>query len=110
MRLPAKVYALRHEGTGKIYVGMSSRLKQRIQHHMSSLRIGKHPVEDLQFDYNNHGKEITVIVLDEVQDYDERKKEFAWQIKLRTLDRRYGYNYKDPVTKWYNREYTTPQT
>lgn len=63
-------------------------------------------MEDLQADYNRYGENFIISLLDEVSCYAEKNKEFTWQIKLGTLDRRRGYNYKDPVTKWYNRGQT----
>ena len=103
MKLPAKVYAIRCEANGKVYVGMSSNVKQRWSRHMSRLRAGKHHVPDMQADYDKYGECFSFAVIDDVNTYDDRRKEFAWQIKLKTLDRRYGYNYRDPVTSWYNR-------
>lgn len=103
MKLPAKVYAIRHDITGKIYVGCTGNLRQRLCHHLASLRRGEHPVEDMQSDYNLYGEHYTISVLDEINQFSERHKEFKWQIKLGTLDRQRGYNYKDPVTRWYNR-------
>lgn len=103
MKLPAKVYAIECTANGKVYIGMSSNVKHRWSHHLSDLRAGRHRVPDMQEDYNKYGECFSFSVVDEVNTYADRCKEFKWQIKLKTLDRRYGYNYRDPVTKWYNR-------
>ena len=103
MRLPSWVYAIRHDITGKTYVGISCNPKRRLYQHLYRLRKGAHEVGDMQADYNKYGEHLTFSILEEVQTYQERNKEFKWQIRLNTLDRRYGYNYKDPVTSWYNR-------
>lgn len=100
MKLPAYVYELKHETTGKAYIGISHNPKRRLNQHLCLLRRGRHPVEDLQTDYNKHGEMFSFRILEEVLSIDKRSREFAWQLKLRTLERHRGYNYKDPVTNW----------
>ena len=100
MKLPKWVYAITLEATGKIYVGMTQDPAQRYRHHTYLLRKGKHPVEDMQADYNTYGGPVTIRVLDKVETPEEKGKEFGWQLNLRTLERGQGYNYKDPVTNW----------
>lgn len=100
MHFPAYVYEIRHEITGKSYVGISQNPKRRLSHHLHLLRMSKHPVEDMQSDYNKHGARFSFRILEEVPTRDKRSREFAWQLKLRTLERHRGYNYKDPSTNW----------
>ena len=100
MQFPAYVYEIKHEITGKSYVGISHNPKRRLYSHMYLLRRGKHPVEDMQTDYNEHGACFLFRVLEEIPTIDKRSREFAWQLKLHTLERHRGYNYKDPATKW----------
>ena len=100
MKFPAYVYELKHNSTGKAYIGISHNPKQRLSNHLYALRHGSHPVEDLQADFNAHGEDISFRILEEILTKDKRGREFAWQLKLRTLERSSGYNYKDPVTRW----------
>lgn len=102
MKLPAKIYILRHEPTGKIYVGRTADPEERRKRHLIELRAGRHNIEDLQADYNRYGGSVTFEIIDEVNNWEERDKEWKWQQKLRTYDRRYGYNYKDLALAWHN--------
>ncbi|MBO7275499.1 MAG: GIY-YIG nuclease family protein [Clostridia bacterium] len=103
MKYPAWVYVLRNETNGKAYVGISSNPKRRKSTHLSDLRCGRHPVEDMQADFTRCGGRFSFTILERVDERSQRSAEFRWQIKLRTLNRHTGYNYKDPVTNWYNR-------
>lgn len=100
MKFPQRVYAIKHRTTGKIYVGRSSRPKARIKRHLCNLRGGRHPVEDMQADYDKYGEHYSFYLLDFIRTWGERNKEFQWQLKLNSLYRDYGYNYKDPVANW----------
>ena len=104
MKLPMVVYIIKNEVTGKIYVGRSSNLKVRVQQHMNLLRRGMHPVEDMQADFDEYGDHFRVIVIDKIETYGDRSKEGQWQKRLNTLDRRYGYNYRDPLIIHYGRK------
>jgi hypothetical protein len=100
MHYPAWVYSITLDATGKKYIGISHNPKKRLSAHLWALRHGKHPVEDMQADYNRFGSSISFHILEEVREQNERNKEFKWQLRLRTLERGRGYNYKDPVTNW----------
>lgn len=100
MKLPKWVYALTLDATGKTYIGMTQAPTLRYKQHLQRLRAGTHPVEDMQTDYNVYGGAVSFRVLDKVETWADRRKEFQWQLKLHTLDRSRGYNYKDPVTNW----------
>lgn len=102
MKFPAYVYELKHEITGKSYVGISHNPRQRLSNHLYGLRHGTHPVEDMQTDYDEYGEHFTFRILEYVPDR-SHNRELAWQIELHTLERHRGYNYKDPVTKWWFR-------
>lgn len=95
MKFPRNVYAIMHNTTKRIYVGSSCRPEARYRNHLSNLRNGKHPVEDMQADYDRHGENYTFFIVDEINSYEERKKELDWMRKLNTTSRGTGYNYKD---------------
>ena len=90
------VYALKHNQTGRIYVGRTVDLMKRIDNHFHQLRHGKHHVELMQSDFNNLGGDYIVYALDSINEFGEEKKEFEWMEKLKTYDKQFGYNYQDP--------------
>lgn len=95
MAIPCYVYLLLNTITGKCYVGSSGNPKNRYATHISNLKRNKHSVDDMQSDFNKYGDCFQMILLDTINDVNERPKEYAWMQKLNTTDRRYGYNYKD---------------
>lgn len=99
MKFPRKVYAIQHNVTKKIYVGSSNNVENRYLNHIYALRKHKHGVEDLQQDYDEYGEDFSLFILDEINCYEERKKEFEWMKKYNTLTRGVGYNYKDNFKK-----------
>lgn len=97
MKLPRTVYALRHEATGKIYIGSTANVHQRLLKHTNRLRNGTHNSKSLQADYDRHkDKSLTLIPLDEIRKFDERDKEYEWMEFYNTFDPAHGYNYADP--------------
>ena len=99
MELPRKVYAIQHNTTKRIYIGSSKDVRSRYQSHMSLLRNGKHQVEDMQKDFDEHGEDYSLYILDEILDDSENSKEYEWMRKYNTRTRGVGYNYKDRETK-----------
>lgn len=95
MKFPRQVYAIQHLVTRKIYIGSSANVEQRYATHLSQLRKGTHPVEDFQQDYNEHGEQLRLAILDEIADKWELDKEYEWMDLYETYKRPYGYNYKD---------------
>lgn len=99
MRLPRHVYAIRHNPTGRMYIGSSFNIKKRVYQHMQMLRSGCHHVQDMQDDFNEYGEGYSVFILDEITCYRERSKEYNWMKKYGTYIRGIGYNYKDHAKK-----------
>lgn len=100
MKYPAYIYVMVVGGTGKTYVGISANPKARFARHKSLLQAGKHPVEDMQADYNaSTNKHLSYFVMEKVNTETERFKEHRWQVKLQSYDRSRGYNYKDPTAR-----------
>lgn len=97
MKLPRTVYALRHEATGKMYIGSTANPQQRLRKHLNRLKNGTHNSARLQEDYTKHpDKSVTLVLLDEIQSFDERDKEYKWMEIYNTFDPAHGYNYADP--------------
>lgn len=95
-RYPRTVYAIQHKPTGRIYVGSTNDLDARLKAHMGALKAGKHPNKLMQEDYNLHGGDYEVFVLDEYDSYETRSTEHEWMEELNTGDERIGYNSRDP--------------
>lgn len=95
MILPRKVYAIRHDTTQKIYVGSTENVERRFAQHLSRLRCGTHPVEDMQKDYDSFGAKFSLFILDEIVRHEDREKEYVWMKKLNSHIRGVGYNYND---------------
>lgn len=98
MNYPRKVYAIRHNVTGRVYIGSSCRVDRRFQQHISDLRCHRHPVEDMQADFDQYGDDFTLTVLEHVATNADRNREYDWMKKNQSYIRGVGYNYKDP--KW----------
>lgn len=95
MKLPRQVYGIRHNVTGRIYIGSSANVEKRIYKHMQMLRNGCHHVGDMQADFREYGDNYSVLILDEIRSYQERSKEYCWMKKYKSFIRGVGYNYKD---------------
>ena len=95
MDYPKTIYAIQHNVTKKIYVGSSNDVENRYLSHVYALRNQKHSVEDLQEDFNVYGEDFSLFLLDEIRDFEERHKEFAYMKKYNSHIRGQGYNYKD---------------
>lgn len=99
MKLPRQVYAIRHNVTGKMYIGSSANVQKRVYQHFRMLKAGCHYIEDMQEDFNEHGEDYSVFILDEIKDWHERVKEYEWMAKCSSCVRGIGYNYKDHAKK-----------
>ncbi len=95
MDYPRYVYAITHNRTGKVYVGSSKNVKVRYDNHIILLRNHKHPVEDLQADFDRFGEDFTFAVVDEISIHSDKFKEYEWMEKYQSYIRGKGYNYKD---------------
>lgn len=95
MRFPRFVYAIQHKVTKKIYVGSSHTPEQRYMSHIYALRNNSHPVGDMQVDFERYGENFTFYILDRLENWEDRNREYAWMRRFKSYDRQYGYNYKD---------------
>ena len=98
MKFPRKVYAITHNRTGRSYVGSSCDAVSRFHQHINDLRGRRHIVEDMQDDFDNYGEDYSFVMLDSINSWDERVKEYEWQKKYQSNVRGTGYNYQD--AKW----------
>lgn len=95
MDYPKVVYAVQHKVTKKMYIGITNNLESRYGSHLSLLRNNKHHSALMQKEYNEHGGLYDVFILDEVNSYSDRYKEYEWMRYYKTQDERYGYNAQD---------------
>ena len=57
------IYAIRHNVTGKVYIGCSA-TNSRIKTHLNSLKIGKNKSEAMQKDCDEYGYKFTAYLLE----------------------------------------------
>lgn len=108
MKFPRTVYAIQHNETKRIYVGSSARVKERYWNHIYQLRNHKHKNEDMQSDFDSYGENYSLFIIDEINEWSEKNKEYEWMIKLQSHIRGSGYNYKDHSCKSNSRSYKLP--
>lgn len=91
------IYLLKNKCTNRVYVGRTVHPVQRFKQHRNHLRAGTHPCELMQEDFYKYGENsFEFEVVEENECFTRKNIEGAWMIKLKTYDKRYGYNYKDP--------------
>lgn len=95
MKCPRKVYAIRHNVTDRVYIGSSCNVDRRFKEHLYALQAHTHIVDDMQKDYDEHGEDYTLTILDQIKDESEIEKEYEWMDKYQSFVRGVGYNYKD---------------
>lgn len=94
------IYALRCKTNGKLYIGRTTRLDDRIKIHFQELKSERHTNKLLLEDYKKYGREnFEVYVLEKDIPYSERKKEYDYMKIYNTFDPRYGYNKGDKKKK-----------
>ena len=88
----ATVYAMQHNVTKRIYVGVCNVAEYRIKKHLHDLLRGAHTNTELQKDFDKYGMEFSFYVLEYVEEKDRMKAERSWQNALRSNDIQTGYN------------------
>lgn len=106
---PSVIYAIRCRRTGRVYIGRTYRLDQRIKEHFSELRRGlksicTYPgrtVSQFQSDYNKYGEESFDVWVIERDVPPERckEREAYWISEYNSADPRFGYNRLDEKLK-----------
>lgn len=84
------IYGVRNKVSGKVYIGQTTYdFGDRRDYHFSRLRKDKHPVKEMQKDYNEvGGANFEFIVLHDLQDgelIDELEREFIAEYKAKGL-------------------------
>ena len=89
------VYAIRHNPTGRIYIGSSERVKWRVKEHLHALRKHKSKNPLMQSDFDAYGGDYSFKKLDTIRNQKEGWKEYFWMLYFKTNDSNFGYNYRD---------------
>ena len=79
------IYKITNTDNGKMYIGQSNDVMDRIRHHKSYLKYNRHKNKRLQYSYNKHGvKAFKFEVLEECPEEELNEREIYWIAKLRT--------------------------
>ena len=107
---PAVIYAVRCTETGRIYIGSTTDIRQRLNYHLVELKgnakrgmcknsrgepTDVRPEGSVwQMDYNKYGRDAfeAYILEENVAKKDRPAREDYWMEKYRTTDPMYGYN------------------
>lgn len=98
------VYALMNTSNRKIYIGKTDNFSQRIKQHWYSLKTQKHPIKEMQEDFNN-GDRFLVICLNRVitrNSITKNRPTLASDGLLATLEDEYMQEFK-AIELGYNR-------
>lgn len=94
------IYAIRCKENGKLYIGRTTKLDERLKVHFSELKSGRHKTKPLLEDYQKYGRDnFEVYVLEKDIPYSERHKEYDYMKKYNSFDKEYGYNTGDKKKK-----------
>ena len=87
------IYQIKNMLNGKVYVGSSNNIRERINFHFRNLIKNKHYNPYLQYAFNkNQKKSFKSSVIEICDEGDLEQKEQYWINKRKACDERYGYN------------------
>ena len=91
------IYCIRNTVNGKIYIGKSKNIYKRIHQHLYDLKNNRKDCENNHllrswYKYGNENFEYFVLEYLKVNDNLCRERELFWMNKLKSLDKRFGYN------------------
>lgn len=104
------IYAIRCNSTGRLYIGMSRRVGERVDEHLQALRRKDHQVKLLQADFDAYGKEdFSFFVLEEgLTDREARQREQDYMDEYDTRNPDHGYNKTHPTYGKHNIKKPSP--
>jgi group I intron endonuclease len=93
MKKLSGIYKIENLINGKVYIGSSSDIQQRLKNHKSDLKLNKHGNTHLQYSFNKYGEEVFSFSVIEITDKKDLIFKETYYIKLyKALDRKFGYN------------------
>lgn len=86
------IYKITNEQNGKVYIGGSSNVRDRRQHHEWDLEHGCHSSKPLQEDYNNYPESFRFDVIEycDVEDLVELERKYIFEYDA--MSQEHGYN------------------
>lgn len=96
---PKTIYAIQHDVTGRVYIGITDHLRWRLQTHFDELKAGKHSNKAMQKDCDEYGFGYSVFVLENDVPPERWWKERYYMETMHTDDPDIGYNGSDPMFK-----------
>ena len=93
---PKTIYAIQHNVTKRIYIGSTCKIDRRYKNHISALRKGTHPVEDMQEDFDKYGEDFSLYELGVIDGFENKHLEYSYMTEYESYKRGKGYNYNDP--------------
>ena len=92
------IYLLKNNKTNRIYVGRTEYPDIRYRQHIAALKAKRHTNELMQQDFDLYGIDsFSFEIIDQAENFVRTGREKEWMFKLKTYDKRFGYNYKDPI-------------
>ena len=103
------VYAIKHETSGRCYVGSSVSVRGRLNQHKVQLERGQHHSRYLQNAWNKYGAQaFTAVLLEKVEDRDTLAvREQAWIDALDSY--RGGFNARPNAENFFGMEWSEEQ-
>ena len=92
---PRTIYAIKHNVTGKVYIGSSVNISERYYAHICLLRKGKHSANLMQKDFDKYGEDYTVYKIGTIKDESEKDLEYQKMLEYDTINPEHGYNQGD---------------
>ena len=87
------VYAIQHNATKRIYVGVTNVAKYRIKHHLHKLLQGNHSNKEMQSDFDKYGFDYSFYVIENgIKDSKAFEREKYWMNMLGSNRKGTGYN------------------
>jgi len=98
------IYAIRCKANGRVYIGRTSKISERIQTHFSELKRKKYSSKLMIEDFEKYGKEnFEIYILEENVPWESRFKEYEYMRTYNSFDEKYGYNRGDRNKKEQNK-------
>lgn len=86
------IYIIRNLDNGKVYIGQSTDIAQRLRHHKRMLLKGEHPNSLMQRSYDAHGGRFSFKILEACEEAQLDERERYWISYYDSMNRDRGYN------------------